>query len=138
MGTVSSLPFLLILQTSLKLFLNVRCHCHSQPTKTICRIQPYFFGTHYVKYVQQIKLLFASCDIRPCHTKLNTTTCSQKLTNSYYKNDSYQQTQLKMKRKLDIEFNVLYKAHDVLYLLIYFPIKLTKSQFLFKISLYYC
>ena len=32
----------------------------------------------------------------------------------------------------------LYKAHDVSYLLIYFPIKLTKSQFLFKISLYYC
>ena len=31
-----------------------------------------------------------------------------------------------MKRKLDIEFNVLYQAYDVLYLVIYFHVKLTK------------
>ena len=29
------------------------------------------------------------------------------------------------KEAIDIEFNVLYQAYDVLYLLIYFPIKLT-------------
>ena len=40
------------------------------------------------------------------------------------------------KEAIDIEFNVLYQTYDVLYLLIYFPIKLT-TFFLFKISLYY-
>ena len=38
----------------------------------------------------------------------------------------------------EARYLILYKAYDVSYLLIYFPIKLTKSQFLFKISLYYC
>ena len=35
-----------------------------------------------------------------------------------------------MKRNLDIEFNVLYEAYDVLHLVIYFPIKLTFFSFL--------